>query len=342
MDNLLKYNDMKYNDIIKGSKFYLPINLNLGYLLKDTEIILLMNLIHYSELGKKVSIPSLAKFTARSESTIKRALNQLRTLKLVSEDGYEPCLEQIALVYDSVNTAKSVKDREAWCKAYIEAEGQIEPLKKGQSDTLGLGQNEPLKEGQNEPPKKGQFEPPYKEDVYKEDSYKENTNNEYINNEDLEYNTNNILKEKKPSKENKVNRNSLKEDFKILTEEVKENQNEPKSEIEGNDDSNRYQPIENKQLTPSENKEISKAFRTLEFCKPPIDTNTLNDCLDVLHEVSQSKRENYKDCFAKAHSRFKQLLEGYTKEERKPFTKALLDLSSILGEAFKNKEPRQK
>ena len=324
---------MKYNEIIKGSKFYLPINLNLGYLLKDTEIILLMNLIHYSELGIKVSIPSLVKFTARSETTIKRTLKKLRTLKLVSEDGYEPCLEQMALVYDSVNAAKSVKDREAWCKAYIKAEGQIEPLKKGQSDTLGLGQNEPLKEGQNEPPKKGQFEPPYKEDVYKEDSYKENTNNEYINEEDFEYNTNNILKEKKPS---------LKEDFKILTEEVKENQNEPKSKSEGNDDSNRYQPIENKQLTPSENKEISKAFRTLEFCKPSIDTNTLNDCLDLLHEVSQSNRETYKDCLAKAHSRFKELLEVYTKEERKPFTKALLDLSNILGEAFKNKEPKQK
>ena len=333
---------MKYNDIIKGSKFYLPINLNLGYLLKDTEIILLMNLIHYSELGIKVSIPSLVKFTARSDSTIKRTLKQLRTLKLVSEDGYEPCLEQIALVYESVNAAKTVKDREAWCNAYIEPEGQIEPLKKGQSDTLGLGQNEPLEKGQNEPPKKGQFEPPYKEDVYKEDSYKENTNNQYINEEDFEYNTNNILKENKPSKENKVNSNSLKEDFDLVTEEVKENQNEPKSQIEGNDDSNRYQPIENKQLTPSENKEISKAFRTLEFCKPPIDTNTLNDCLDLLHEVSQSNRETYKDCLVKAHSRFKQLLEGYTKEERKPITKALLDLSSTLGEAFKNKEPKQK
>lgn len=139
-----------------------------------------------------------------------------------------------------------------------------------------------------------------------------------------------------------LEKNSLKEDFDLVTEEVKENQNEPKSEIEGNDDSNRYQPIENKQLTPSENKEISKAFRTLEFCKPPIDTNTLKDCLDLLHEVSQSNRETYKDCLAKAHSRFKQLLEGYTKEERKPITKALLDLSSTLGEAFKNKEPRQK
>lgn len=303
MDNLLKNNDMKYNDIIKGSKFYLPINLNLGYLLKDTEIILLMNLIHYSELGIKVSIPSLAKFTARSESTIKRALNQLRTLKLVSEDGYEPCLEQIALVYDSVNAAKSVKDREAWCKAYIEAEGQIEPFKKGQSDTLGLGQNEPLKEGQNEPPKKGQFEPPYKEDVYKEDSYKEKTNNEYINNEDLEYNTNNILKEKKPSKENKVNRNSLKEDFKILTEEVKENQNEPKSEIEGNDDSLSLQPLEKNPSSGQGVKDSVEAIpRELRGCSEVVKqlyTNCGRNLHTVLQELAASKPKEFRDLVAR-------------------------------------------
>ena len=39
---------------------------------------------------------------------------------------------------------------------------------------------------------------------------------------------------------------------------------------------------------------------------------------------------------------YTQFQADYTKEERKPITKALLDLSSTLGEAFKNKEPRQK
>ena len=299
MDNLLKYNDMKYNDIIKGSKFYLPINLNLGYLLKDTEIILLMHLIHYSELGIKVSIPSLVKFTARSDSTIKRTLKQLRTLKLVSEDGYEPCLEQIALVYDSVNAAKTVKDREAWCNAYTEAEGQIEPLKKGQSDTLGLGQNEPLKEGQNEPPKKGQFEPPYKEDIYKEDSYKENTNNEYINEEDSKYNTNNILKEKKPSKENKVNRNSLKEDFEILTEEVKENQNDTKSQIEGNDDSLSLQPLEKNPSSGQGVKDSVEAIpRELRGCSEVVKqfyTNSGGNLHTVLQELAASKPKEFRN-----------------------------------------------
>ena len=299
MDNLLKYNDMKYNDIIKGSKFYLPINLNLGYLLKDTEIILLMHLIHYSELGIKVSIPSLVKFTARSETTIKRTLKKLRTLKLVSEDGYKPCLEQIALVYDSVNAAKSVKYREAWCNAYTEAEGQIEPLKKCQSDTLGLGQNEPLKEGQNEPPKKGQFEPPYKEDVYNEDLYKEDSYNEYFDNEDSKYNTNNILKEKKPSKENKVNRNSLREDFEILTEEVKENQNETKSQIEGNDDSLSLQPLEKNPSSGQGVKDSVEAIpRELRGCSEVVRqlyTNSGGNLHTVLQELAASKPSEFRN-----------------------------------------------
>lgn len=325
---------MKYNEIIKNSKFYLPMNLNLGYLLSDTEIVLLMNLIHYSELGKKVSIPSLVKFTARSDSTIKRAIKKLRMLKLVSEDGYKPILEQISLVYDSVNAAKSIEEREAWCNAYKESEGQIEPLKQGQSEPMGLGQSEPMKRGQNEPSKKGQFEPPYKEDINKEDSYKE-YNKEDSYNEDFKYNINsNILKEKIESKEKKLNSNKLKEEFELVTEGVEENQNESKSQIERNDDSNPYQPQENCLLTPRENKEIAKALKALEFFKPSIDTNTLNTCLDLLHEVSQSNRYNYMSLLTKAHHSFNELLKDYTKEERKAFFKALNDLSRVLGDSF--------
>ena len=333
---------MKYNEIIKNSKFYLPMNLNLGYLLSDTEIVLLMNLIHYSELGKKVSIPSLVKFTARSDSTIKRAIKKLRMLKLVSEDGYKPILEQIALVYDSVNAAKSIEEREAWCNAYKESKGQIEPLKQGQSEPMGLGQSEPMKRGQNEPSKKGQFEPPYKEDINKEDSYKKYIKEDSYN-EDFKYNINsNILKEKKESKEKKLNSNKLKEEFEVATEGVEENQNESKSQIERNDDFNPYQPKENSLLTPRENKEIAKAFRALEFYEPSIDTNTLNTCLDLLHEVSQSNRYNYMSLLTKAHHSFNELLKDYTKEERKAFFKALNDLSRVLGDAFHRYDTKQK
>ena len=258
-------------------------------------------------------------------------------LKLVSEDGYKPILEQIALVYDSVNAAKSIEERKAWCNAYKESEGQIEPLKQGQSEPMGLGQSEPMKRGQNEPSKKGQFEPPYKEDINKEDSYKKYIKEDSYN-EDFKYNINsNILKEKKESKENK-----LKEEFEVATEGVEENQNESKSQIERNDDSNPYQPKENCLLTPRGNKEIAKAFRALEFFKPSIDTNTLNTCLDLLHEVSQSNRNNYMSLLTKAHHSFNELLKDYTKEERKPITKALLDLSSVLGDAFHRYDTKQK
>ena len=80
----------------------------------------------------------------------------------------------------------------------------------------------------------------------------------------------------------------------------------------------------------------------MEFCKPSIDTNTLKNCLDLLHEVSQSNRETYMDSLSKAHSRFKLLLADYTKEEAKPFTKTLNELSSVLGEAFRKNDTKQK
>lgn len=289
---------MKYTEIIKNSKFYLPMNLNLGYLLTDTQTVLLMTIIHCSELNIKVRVPQLAQFTARSDSTIDRALKALRNLRLVSDDN-KPCLKQIELVYNAVNNAKSIKDRKAWCEAYKKSKGQIEPMK----------------EGQNEPTKEAQFEPTYKEDI----------NNKDFNKEDiLEYNTN-ILKENKE-----------------LEEALAENQNESKSEIESSSDSNPFQPIVNNLLSPRENEEVEKAFRTLEFCKPSIDTNTLKNCLDLLHEVSQSNRETYMDSLSKAHSRFKLLLADYTKEEAKPFTKTLNELSSVLGEAFRKNDTKQK
>lgn len=289
---------MKYTEIIKNSKFYIPMNLNLGYLLTDTQTVLLMTIIHCSELNIKVRVPQLAQFTARSDSTIDRALKALRNLRLVSDDN-KPCLKQIELVYNAVNNAKSIKDRKAWCEAYKKSKGQIEPMK----------------EGQNEPTKEAQFEPTYKEDI----------NNKDFNKEDiLEYNTN-ILKENKE-----------------LEEALAENQNESKSEIESSSDSNPFQPIVNNQLSPRENEEVETAFRTLEFCKPSIDTNTLKNCLDLLHEVSQSNRETYMDSLSKAHSRFKLLLADYTKEEAKPFTKTLNELSSVLGEAFRKNDTKQK
>jgi hypothetical protein len=142
--------------------------------------------------------------------------------------------------------------------------------------------------------------------------------------------------------EKRVNSNKFKEEFEVVTEGVEENQNESKSQIERNEDSNPYQPKENSLLTPRENKEIAKAFRALEFFKPSIDTNTLNTCLDLLHEVSQSNRNNYMSLLTKAHHSFNELLKDYTKEERKAFFKALNDLSRVLGDAFHRYDTKQK
>ena len=119
--------------------------------------------------------------------------------------------------------------------------------------------------------------------------------------------------------------------------ENNENQNESKSKIERNDDSNRFQPKENNLLSLTENKEVSMVFKTLGWEKTNLDSNTFNACLDLLHELTQSKADNYKETFAKVYSQFKALLEGYGKEDKKSVTKALNDLSFVLERAFRKK-----
>lgn len=119
--------------------------------------------------------------------------------------------------------------------------------------------------------------------------------------------------------------------------ENNENQNESKSKIERNDDSNRFQPKENKLLSLTENKEVSMVFKTLGWEKTNLDSNIFNACLDLLHELTQSKADNYKETFAKVYSQFKALLEGYGKEDKKSVTKALNDLSFVLERAFRKK-----
>ena len=285
---------MKYNDIIKNSKFYLPINLNLGYLLSDTEIMIMMTVIHCHEIGVKVSVSKLESFTARAESTIKRALKRLRTLKLVSEQGYAPCLEQIGMVYDSVNSAKSIEERKKWCEAYKGSKGQIEPLM--------VGQSEPMKMGQNEPSNKGQFEPTYKEDINKEDLYKENT----INKEDLKYNIySNILGENTPFDNNIEESEDFEKDFALVTEGVGGNLNESKSKIERNEDSNLSQPLErnpssieevnnHEEATPKVLSKCSKYVKTL-YVKVGRDLHTL------LQELAQceGREQDYRTLVAR-------------------------------------------
>lgn len=107
---------MNYQDVIKDSKFYLPMNLNLGYLLKDTEIVILMNVINCDNIHEKLSVRKLMRFTNRSNNTVQNALNTLRDLKLI--EGFKPNYKTLKYVFDALNNAPSIDERINWCKLY--------------------------------------------------------------------------------------------------------------------------------------------------------------------------------------------------------------------------------
>ena len=107
---------MNYQDVIKDSKFYLPMNLNLGYLLKDTEIVILMNVINCDNIHEKLSVRKLMRFTNRSNNTVQNAFNTLRDLKLI--EGFKPNYKTLKYVFDSLNNAPSIDERINWCKLY--------------------------------------------------------------------------------------------------------------------------------------------------------------------------------------------------------------------------------
>ena len=107
---------MNYKDVIKDSKFYLPMNLNLGYLLKDTEIVILMNVINCDNIHEKLSVRKLMRFTNRSNNTVQNALNTLRDLKLI--EGFKPNYKTLKYVFDALNNAPSIDERINWCKLY--------------------------------------------------------------------------------------------------------------------------------------------------------------------------------------------------------------------------------
>ena len=115
-NNDLKGKKMNYQDVIKDSKFYLPMNLNLGYLLKDTEIMILMNVINCDIIHEKLSVRKLQAFTGRSNNTVQNALTRLRTLQLI--EGFKPNYDRLKYVFDNVNNATSINERKNWCKVY--------------------------------------------------------------------------------------------------------------------------------------------------------------------------------------------------------------------------------
>lgn len=107
---------MNYQDVIKDSKFYLPMNLNLGYLLKDTEIVMLMNVINCDTIHEELSVRKLMRYTNRSNNTVQNALKTLRVLKLI--EGFKPNYETLKYVFDKLNNAPSIEERKKWCELY--------------------------------------------------------------------------------------------------------------------------------------------------------------------------------------------------------------------------------
>lgn len=107
---------MNYKDVIKDSKFYVPMNLNLCFLLKDREIVVLMNVINCDAIGEKLSVRKLMRYTNRSNNKIQDALTELRALKLIN--GFKPNYEVIKEIFDSLNNAKTIEEKKNWCEVY--------------------------------------------------------------------------------------------------------------------------------------------------------------------------------------------------------------------------------
>lgn len=107
---------MNYQDVIKNSKFYVPMNLNLCFLLKDREIVVLMNVINCDAICEKLSVRKLMRYTNRSNNKIQDALTELRALKLIN--GFKPNYEVIKEIFDSLNNAKTIEEKKNWCEVY--------------------------------------------------------------------------------------------------------------------------------------------------------------------------------------------------------------------------------
>ena len=172
---------MNYKDVIKNSKFYVPMNLNLGYLLEnDTDIIVLMNVINCDTINEKLSVRKLMRYTNRANNTIQQSLRRLRTLKLI--EGFKPQYETLKHIFDAINNAHTIEERKNWCKVYQDS------IQKNVSESgtnvvyQELVQKTVSESGTESVSESGtQIKKMDKEDIYKKDIY----NNEYIENDNI-------------------------------------------------------------------------------------------------------------------------------------------------------------
>jgi len=153
-----------------------------------------------------------------------------------------------------------------------------------------------------------------------------------IDNKDNINNKDNLLYNNKLNKELKE-KEVIEEE--TLAEEDKGNLDEPKSKIDGNTNLNQYQLLENKELSPSGNREIRRAFYELADIKTypslynvkPMDEETIKACTDSLLAVATSTKEQYKAEFEKSYRFLRQIRGSKTKEQMQPYTKALVNIS---------------
>ena len=125
-----------------------------------------------------------------------------------------------------------------------------------------------------------------------------------------------------------------------LCEEANSIESQPKEGM--NENLNNHQLIENKNLSPSENKKLNRILEDVVFYKTyprlsnvePIDDDTYSVLMALLKDMALSTKEEYKPKFVNTYRQFQGFREEHTKERMKYYTKALQDIQSVLSEAY--------
>lgn len=159
------------------------------------------------------------------------------------------------------------------------------------------------------------------------------------------------IKDNIKSKDNLLNNNILNKEIRgkrvieeetlvKLFEEANSIESQPKGGMSEN--LNNHQQIENKNLSPSENKKLNRILEDVVFYKTyprlanvePIDDDTYSVLLASLKDIALSTKEDYKTKFVNTYRQFQRLREQNTKEKMKYYTKALQDIQSVLSGAY--------
>ena len=153
-------------------------------------------------------------------------------------------------------------------------------------------------------------------------------------------NKDNLLNNNKLNKELKEKEVIEKETLVSLCEEANSTESQPKEGM--NENLNNHQQIENKSLSPSDNKKLNRILEDVVFYKTyprlsnvePIDDDTYSVLMALLKDMALSTKEEYKPKFVNTYRQFQGFREQHTKEKMKYYTKALQDIQSVLSEAY--------